>query len=255
MRMARVKNGFVDGAKTWGQTALSARRRTHDPCPKAGGRLGTEWSVPRFSQSPVRAHGEKGFALLFVFLMAAVIGLYLYWQLPRVAFESERDKEQLLIDRGEQYKRAIQLYVIAVKRYPQKIEDLEDTNEKRYLRQRYIDPMTGKDEWRLIHVNAAGILTDSLVQKPPAPNTTGQPGASNTGTGTGLGTTAASTFGSPTGNTPGVNPNPGAPTPTPDPNDVNSAVRKRPSDVVGGRLIRLRRMRIRTIPARGVRSR
>src|SRR5579864_4154502 len=102
---------------------------------------------------PPTRNKEKGFALLFVFLMAAIIALYLYSQLPRVAFESERDKEQVLIDRGEQYKRAIQLYVIAVKKYPAKIEDLENTNEKRYLRQRYIDPMTGKDEWRLIHVN------------------------------------------------------------------------------------------------------
>jgi len=181
---------------------------------------------------------EKGFALLFVFLMAAIVSLYLYSQLPRVAFESERDKEQLLIDRGEQYKRAIQLYVIAVKKYPSKIEDLENTNEKRYLRQRYIDPMTGKDEWRLIHVNAAGILTDSLVQKPPDANGNAQGTAGGTGTGTqganngtGLGTSSASTFGSPTGNTPGVNTaTPAAP---PDPNDVNAAVRRRPSDVVG----------------------
>ena len=178
---------------------------------------------------------EKGFALLFVFLMAAIVSLYLYSQLPRVAFESERDKEQLLIDRGEQYKRAIQLYVIAVKKYPQKIEDLENTNEKRYLRQRYIDPMTGKDEWRLIHVNAAGILTDSLVQKPPdaSGNAPGQPGATgSTGSGGGLGTSSASTFGSPTGNAPGVN-GTNQPAAPPDPNDVNAAVRRRPSDVVG----------------------
>ena len=184
------------------------------------------------SRSICRAHGEEGFALLFVFLMAAIVGLYLYTQLPRVAFESERDREQVLIDRGEQYKRAIQLYVIAVKKYPQKIEDLENTNEKRYLRQRYIDPMTGKDEWRLIHVNAAGILTDSLVQKPP--ETLGANGQSGTtGSGATLGTSSAATFGSPTGNTPGVNGNAANPAAPPDPNDVNAAVRRRPSDVVG----------------------
>jgi hypothetical protein len=176
---------------------------------------------------------------LTVLLMAALVALYLYAQIPRVAFESERDKEQLLIDRGEQYKRAIQLYVVAVKKFPAKIEDLENTNEKRYLRQRYIDPMTGKDEWRLIHVNAAGVLTDSLVQKPPAATANGQPGApggtpgsGSTGSGTTLGTSSASSFASPTGNAPGVNGN-GGPPPPPDPNDVNSTVRRRPSDVVG----------------------
>jgi len=123
--------------------------------------------------------GERGFALLLVFLMAAAVAIMLYSQIPRVAFESEREKEQLLISRGEQYKRAIQMYVVAYKKYPAKIEDLENTNNKRYLRKRYIDPMTGKDEWRLVHANGAGQLTDSLVTKPPAPGTGGALNASN----------------------------------------------------------------------------
>src|SRR6185295_11163159 len=97
--------------------------------------------------------------------MAAIIALMLYQQLPRVAFESEREREQLLIDRGEQYTRAIQLYYIANNRqYPTSIDDLEK-REKRFLRRRYVDPFTGKDEWRIIHTNG-GFLTDSLVQKP-----------------------------------------------------------------------------------------
>src|SRR6516162_11863361 len=77
---------------------------------------------------------EQGFALLLIFFMAAAIALMLYVQMPRVAFESERDKEQLLIDRGEQFKRAIQVYVVVNKRYPARIEDLENTNDKRFLR-------------------------------------------------------------------------------------------------------------------------
>ena len=141
---------------------------------------------------PVAKPGERGFALLIVFLMAAAIALLLYQQMPRVAFESERDKENLLIDRGEQYKRAIQLYLVVNKRYPARIEDLENTNDKRFLRKRYIDPFTGKNEWRLVHTNGM-FLTDSLVQKPPSAT----PGddknkdasASNTTTGaTGTGT-------------------------------------------------------------------
>jgi hypothetical protein len=101
-----------------------------------------------------------------VFLMAAIVAIMLYQQLPRVAFESERDKEQLLIDRGEQYIRAIQLYYVANNRqWPTSIEDLEK-KEKRFLRKRYVDPYTGKDEWRIIHTSG-GFLTDSLVQKPP----------------------------------------------------------------------------------------
>ena len=54
--------------------------------------------------------GESGFAMLLVFAMAAAVAIMLYLELPRVAFEAQRSREQLLIERGEQYKRAIQLY-------------------------------------------------------------------------------------------------------------------------------------------------
>jgi hypothetical protein len=78
--------------------------------------------------------------------------------------QAQRQKEQLLIDRGEQYKRAIQLYFAKTKRYPAEIKDLESFQNTRFLRHRYIDPMTGKDEWRLIHIQN-GMLTDSRVSK------------------------------------------------------------------------------------------
>lgn len=108
---------------------------------------------------------ESGFALLLVFVMAAAIAISLYMQLPRAAFEAQRNKEQLLIERGEQYTRAIQLFVTQRKRYPATLEELENTNNVRYLRRRYKDPLTGKDEWRLVHVNGMGVLTDSKVKK------------------------------------------------------------------------------------------
>ena len=109
---------------------------------------------------------ESGYALLLIFAMAAALALMLYVELPRVAFEKQRDREQALIQRGEQYKRAIQLYFRKFKNYPPSIEALENTNNVRYLRRRYPDPLTGKDEWRLIHVGPGGVFTDSLTQKP-----------------------------------------------------------------------------------------
>jgi hypothetical protein len=204
-----------------------------------------------------RKDGERGFALLLVFLMAAAVALVLYQQMPRVAFESEREKEQLLQDRGHEYVRAIQLYYIAFKKYPTKIEDLENTNNKRFLRRRYIDPMTGKEEWRLIHVNAAGQLTDSVVQKPPAsptangqdPNNPSAPPGNGTGTGTANGSTnntgitqgmnsgtntgtntginTGTNTGANTGSNTGTNTGTGADGSVP---DVNAAVLRRPSD-------------------------
>lgn len=112
-----------------------------------------------------RVHtSESGYAMLLVFAMAAMIAIGLYQQLPRAAFEAQREKENLLIDHGEQYKRGIQLYYRKFSRYPAKIEDLDNTQNVRFLRKHFIDPMTGKDEWRLVHMGPNGQLLDSKVE-------------------------------------------------------------------------------------------
>ncbi|HWE53734.1 MAG TPA: hypothetical protein VG273_28345 [Bryobacteraceae bacterium] len=116
-----------------------------------------------------RAQSQSGYALLLVLAMAAVVAITLYMEVPRVAFEAQRDKEQLLIDRGEQYSRAIQLYVRKFNRYPPDFAALESTQNLRFLRRRYTDPMNSKkpdsdqDNWRIVHVGPGGVFTDSLV--------------------------------------------------------------------------------------------
>jgi hypothetical protein len=112
----------------------------------------------------MRRKSESGYALLLVFLMAAGIAISLYIEIPRVAFESQRQKEQLLVSRGEQYKRAIFMFVKTNNRWPAKIEELESFNNRRFLRKRFTDPMTGREEWRFIHI-ANGILQDSVTNK------------------------------------------------------------------------------------------
>lgn len=168
-------------------------------------------SLRTFASLREAPRSERGFALLLVFLMAAAVALMLYRQLPRTAFENEREKEQVLIDRGEQYKRAIQLFRNANARWPQSIEELEKFADKRYLRRRYKDPMTGKDEWRLIHTNGA-FLTDSLVTKPPSADGKDKDGKS-----------AEQLAQNPA--------NPGTPG-SEQPPEVNAAVLRRPSDRV-----------------------
>jgi hypothetical protein len=64
----------------------------------------------------------------------------------------QRDREQESAQRAEQYVRAVRIFYLKFKRYPTSIEQLEKTNNQRFLRQRYIDPLTGKSDWRLIHV-------------------------------------------------------------------------------------------------------
>jgi len=111
-----------------------------------------------------RRNSESGYAMLLVFAMSAIIAITLYQQLPRAAFEAQREKESLLIDHGEQYRRGVQLYVRKMGRYPAKMEDLDNTQSIRFLRKHYIDPMTGKDEWRLLHMGPAGKLIDSKIE-------------------------------------------------------------------------------------------
>jgi len=142
-------------------------------------------SSHRPPETPVRPRvgrhaGESGFALLFLFLLAAFAAIALYREIPRVAFEGQRIREQDLIDRGEQYRRAVQLYVRKLKRYPPTVEALENTNNVRFLRKRYKDPMTGQEEWRFIHVGPGGVFLDSLVHKPPGAEKKEESGGQNT---------------------------------------------------------------------------
>ena len=113
--------------------------------------------------SKQRRNPESGFVLLFVYAMAATVAIMLFMELPRVAFEAQRDKEQLLIDRGEQYTRAVNLFVRKFNRFPADFDALQNTQNLRFLRRKYVDPMTGKDDWRIIHVGPGGVFTDSLV--------------------------------------------------------------------------------------------
>ncbi len=106
---------------------------------------------------------ESGYALLFILAMAAIVAIMLYREIPRVAFEAQRDREQLLIDRGEQYTRAVTLYVRKFNKFPADFDALNNTQNLRFLRRKYVDPMTGKDDWRIIHVGPGGVFTDSLI--------------------------------------------------------------------------------------------
>ena len=70
--------------------------------------------------------------------------------------------------RGKQYIRAIKLYYKKFNAYPPSIDALEKTNEIRFLRKRYIDPTTGKDEWKPIHFGEAKTQSVGFFGKPIA---------------------------------------------------------------------------------------
>ncbi len=110
-----------------------------------------------------RGSGREGYALIMVLFGAAVAAVMLARALPRDAMSAQRVREERLIHHGKEYSRAIKLYFREHKKYPKKIEDLEKTDRVRYLRRRYKDPITGEDEWRLIHMGTDGRFKDSLL--------------------------------------------------------------------------------------------
>ena len=84
---------------------------------------------------------DRGYILLTLVFFVAVLALSLAAILPSIKQEIQRDRELELVHRGAQYTRAIRLYYKKTGRYPAKIEDLESTNNLRFLRKRYKDPM------------------------------------------------------------------------------------------------------------------
>lgn len=95
--------------------------------------------------------GEQGYVLLLMIFFLTLMMIALTASIPAAKTAIKRDHEEELIHRGNQYARAIGRYYKKFGRYPISIEQLENTNDMRFLRKRYKDPITGKDDWKLIH--------------------------------------------------------------------------------------------------------
>lgn len=104
---------------------------------------------------------ERGYVLLTLLMLVSVIAIAFAYGIisdrKYRATQYKRDREEEMIHRGVQYSRAIQAYYRKFNRYPVKIEDLENTNQMRFLRRRYKDPLTGKD-FRLLHYGEAKLF-------------------------------------------------------------------------------------------------
>jgi type II secretory pathway pseudopilin PulG len=94
---------------------------------------------------------ERGYILITLILFVALIAIAAVVMAPVIAFQVKRDREEELIHRGVQYSRAMKHFVKKFGRYPTRIEELENTNQVRFLRKRYKDPITGKD-FKILHM-------------------------------------------------------------------------------------------------------
>jgi type II secretory pathway pseudopilin PulG len=101
--------------------------------------------------SPIRRRhhpSEEGYILIWVMFLLAIFTLSLSIAVPRIAKSIQRDRERETVERGKQYIRAVQLYYRKFHAYPPNADALVKTTEIRFLRKKYIDPTTGKDDWK-----------------------------------------------------------------------------------------------------------
>lgn len=121
---------------------------------------------------------QRGYLMITLMLALAMITIALLTVLPEMKQQIRRDREEELQHRGTEYMRAIQHFYKKFQRYPTRVEELENTNNLRFLRKRYTDPMnrdrvTGKEkDFKFLHQQDI-----SLNNGPVLGPTPGQPGA------------------------------------------------------------------------------
>jgi type II secretory pathway pseudopilin PulG len=100
---------------------------------------------------------EEGYVLLTLLLVVALMAIFALGVIIPIQFEIQRDQEQEMIHRGVQYSRAIRAYYKKFGRYPTKLEDLDNTNNLRYLRKHYKDPLNKNQDFKLLHFGEPGV--------------------------------------------------------------------------------------------------
>lgn len=101
-------------------------------------------------------NNQTGFTYLTLMLATLIISIMAAVAAPVWVTVMKREKEEELLFRLNQYRRAIELYRGDARsphfnKYPKELEDLLDDRAsavtKRYLRRLYPDPITGKMDW------------------------------------------------------------------------------------------------------------
>jgi hypothetical protein len=101
--------------------------------------------------APMRRRGkpsEEGYIILIAIFLTALLVISLGIAAPQVAKSIQRDRDLETYHRGLQYRRAIQLYYRKFHAYPPNVDALVQTNNIRFLRQKYVDPITNKVDWK-----------------------------------------------------------------------------------------------------------
>ena len=103
--------------------------------------------------TPIRrarpSKSEEGYILVVAIFMLALFTIALAVALPKISKEIQRDREIETMHRGKQYARAVKLYYKKMGSYPANVDLLvKPVNGIRFLRKKYSDPTTGKEDWK-----------------------------------------------------------------------------------------------------------
>src|ERR1035437_2522727 len=110
-------------------------------------------ALRQFPVADAARRGEEGYMLLAVMILLALLIISLSVALPKISKEIQRDREVETMHRGKQYQRAVKMYYKKFNSYPPNLDLLVKPNGLagiRFLRKKYTDPMTGKDDWKPI---------------------------------------------------------------------------------------------------------
>src|SRR5262245_13902400 len=111
----------------------------------------------------MRTHrSDAGFSLSALIFFATAASILMAAAVPAYVIQAKRERELELMFRGQEYMRALQKYQRKFGVYPSTVDQLLSTNNIRFLRKPYVDPITGK-EFRRITRNPDGSLNGSKV--------------------------------------------------------------------------------------------
>jgi type II secretory pathway pseudopilin PulG len=102
-----------------------------------------------------RRHGEAGYNLVILVVAITVMNILVAAAIPLWRTAIRREKEEELIFRGIQYAEAIRVFHARQGRLPTRLAELMETHP-RCIRQLWLDPITGKNDWVPIRVGLPG---------------------------------------------------------------------------------------------------
>src|SRR6267378_6748550 len=125
---------------------------------------------------------QRGYMLITLMLALALITIALLTVLPEIGQQIRRDREEEMRHRGTAYMRAIQHFYKKFGRYPMRVEELENTNNLRFIRKRYKDPInrdpaTGQEkDFKLLHQTDITLNNGPVLGQVPGQSMPGQGG-------------------------------------------------------------------------------